>query len=1393
MSRARSSFVCLALGAALTTTAAMAGEAGLVGYWDFESSQGAPATADTPAWGVSPSHPTLPQPLAFWDFETSGGVAVSNGTPLLGEVDETAGHPAGPLTGAAIVPTDLVGTNYSADTPPALASSSFSIEVDESNGDQSFGVPMPAVLGSLPQGDFTIHVWFQTEDVGRGVMCGTYGAGLPNLGLELHTSNRLRIYIQGPTATTDLNVSLDAFGDSRDGQWHSAAAVREGGTVRIFYDGQVVGEKEDTAGAYPLEMDTYYFGRDYRVGSTQFSGRLDDIAFWNVALNDEEVGSLGTGTPAGDALLPSPVLLYRFETKEGSPVEDGQSAEGQVDESSGDPGGPYHGVGSSGAPEGSPTPEFDVDCVPGSSGSRHALRFTEANGEFSSVDLGMPTPLAELTLGDFTLHAWFQTRDEGRGVILGCYDGAFLPGVMNLELHTDNRIRLYVNGPSGTTDLNVSVSSIGDARDGQWHVATAVREGDTARLYFDGLFAGETADSAGSFVMTPDNFYMARDSRTGSTQFDGRLDQVAIWDEALSLEEIEALAQGRVDAAAGPSGLGTGAPPFEGELADGINYSADTPPLLASSTHSIEVDEANGDESFSIDMVPAIADLPTGDFTLHTWFKTTDTGRGGFFGSCCGFLPGALNFELHTDNRLRVWIAGPPATTDLNVSVSDVGNSRDGRWHAATAIRRGDTVELYYDGLLVGTKADTAGSFSQAGPRYYFGRDDRVGSTQFSGKLDDIAMWNVALSVAEIEALAGGTSPIDASIPAPIIHFGFETSGGAAVEDGQSGVGQVDESGVNGEVAGPFHAIGVGEGVEGPADGLNFTDDVPDVLTHSTHSLELDELNGDEAFKVSMSEALSSIPTGDFTFHTWFQTRDTERAVFCGSYGLGLPNLNFELHTSNRLRIYIDGPVATTDLNASLEAFGNSRDGEWHSAAAVRAGGAVYVYYDGQLVAEKEDVAGAYALDMPAYCVGRDFRTGGTQFSGKLDDLAIWSGALSATQIQALAAGAIPTDMTPCPTLAPPSALVATAGDAQVALDWEDSAEGDLTGYTVYRSLFATEDFAPIAESVAGSEYLDTTAQNGTTYYYFVTATDTCETESAATEVVEATPELPDLPPAAPTGLFATAGNREVALDWDDSPEDDFSSYNVYRGPAVDGPFDLISTSLTVSEYVDPAAANNETYFYLVTAVDLASQESVRSSVVSATPNAPPAPPVGLSATAGDGQVSLDWEDNTETDLASYTVYRSETSGGPYSVVAAEVTESEWVDSTAANDVTVHYVVTAIDVLEVESEPSNEASATPTPPGGLQVPGDSNGDGNLDLSDAVRLLSILFIDNTITPPCEGAFNEGGNLASLDFNADTKVDLSDAVGVLNYLFTGGSPHALGIECTRIAGCPDVCAP
>jgi ELWxxDGT repeat protein len=98
--------------------------------------------------------------------------------------------------------------------------------------------------------------------------------------------------------------------------------------------------------------------------------------------------------------------------------------------------------------------------------------------------------------------------------------------------------------------------------------------------------------------------------------------------------------------------------------------------------------------------------------------------------------------------------------------------------------------------------------------------------------------------------------------------------------------------------------------------------------------------------------------------------------------------------------------------------------------------------------------------------------------------------------------------------------------------------------------------------------------------------------------------------------------------------------------------------------------------------------------------------------------------------------------------------------------------------------------------GGLRLPGDANGDGGLDISDAVATLGFLFLGSPTKLPCgDGSATDPANLKLIDWQRDGAIDISDAIAMLSFLFLGGPPHALAVpgaetkSCVRIVGCSE----
>jgi hypothetical protein len=92
----------------------------------------------------------------------------------------------------------------------------------------------------------------------------------------------------------------------------------------------------------------------------------------------------------------------------------------------------------------------------------------------------------------------------------------------------------------------------------------------------------------------------------------------------------------------------------------------------------------------------------------------------------------------------------------------------------------------------------------------------------------------------------------------------------------------------------------------------------------------------------------------------------------------------------------------------------------------------------------------------------------------------------------------------------------------------------------------------------------------------------------------------------------------------------------------------------------------------------------------------------------------------------------------------------------------------------------------------LQLPGDCNQDGTLNIADGICLLGFLFLGTPSELPCDsGLVTDPGNIRLLDFGGQGTLELSDAVASFLYLFSDSPPHPLGTACVPIAGCELKC--
>lgn len=342
---------------------------------------------------------------------------------------------------------------------------------------------------------------------------------------------------------------------------------------------------------------------------------------------------------------------------------------------------------------------------------------------------------------------------------------------------------------------------------------------------------------------------------------------------------------------------------------------------------------------------------------------------------------------------------------------------------------------------------------------------------------------------------------------------------------------------------------------------------------------------------------------------------------------------------------------------------------------------------------------------------------------------------------------------------AAPTGLTATAGNTQVVLGW--TASSGATSYNVYRGTTSGgESATAIATGIATTAYTNTGLTNGTTYYYKVTAVNTSGTSGYSNEASA----IPSAVNYAANPGFET-GALSPWFVW--SPNGTESAAGVQTGVSHAGTYSAYETSTsafkvdisensvsvpngtyTMTAWVwSPTLPSNTCYMYaynqdttggglvniaqssgyvlytltnvnITTGLaqfgfysDALANQGIRMDDVTFVlagggGSAPPAP-TGLTATAGNNQVTLSW--TASSGATSYNVYRGTSAGGESTTaIATGIATTSYTNTGLANGTTYYYKVTAVNASGTSGY-SNEASATPVSPNYAANPGFETG------------------------------------------------------------------------------------
>jgi fibronectin type 3 domain-containing protein len=292
---------------------------------------------------------------------------------------------------------------------------------------------------------------------------------------------------------------------------------------------------------------------------------------------------------------------------------------------------------------------------------------------------------------------------------------------------------------------------------------------------------------------------------------------------------------------------------------------------------------------------------------------------------------------------------------------------------------------------------------------------------------------------------------------------------------------------------------------------------------------------------------------------------------------------------------------------------------------------------------------------------------------------------------------------TPVP-VAPGNMTATSVSTSQINLAWTDNSTNE-AGFRLERCTGAgCTAFLSVANLGANvTSFNNTGLTAGTVYRYRVVAHNAGG--GVASNIAEATTR--PTAPAAPSALTATvASPTQINLRWTDNSTNE-EGFRIERctGSTCTNFVQVGQVPANVSSFPSTGLTSSTTYRYRVIAFNITA--TAVSNIAAATTTAKiPAAPSGLTATAGMGQISLAWTDNS-FDETGFRVQRCASAGCANWVVIAQLGANvkAYTDTNVAASTLYRYRVFAVNSAG-NSSASNLAEVTsgpvPVAPNGLQ-------------------------------------------------------------------------------------------
>lgn len=516
-----------------------------------------------------------------------------------------------------------------------------------------------------------------------------------------------------------------SFGTVQTNEWTHVAGTYDGSDVKGYIDGTEF--QLDTATG-PMDDDngTLYIGqRD--VGSSLFDGVMSDLRIYNRALSASEIQTLYEWGAAGLGSIPEQdeggISYYKLD--------------GSATDSWGDNNGTINGA----------TEDSD--------GIRNSSYVFDGDNDYITIPYDSTI---DFDSADFSVSVWVKTNTSTNGRILHQGNATGTWWSINYN-NTSNVVQFFFDDGSDTAVVETDIANVSDS---EWHhLAFSFIRGNTLIAFLDRISIGSADISAINGISNSDPLEIGADPDSG-IYFDGRIDELRIYDRALGGDEVRAL----YNYDDGGNLLGELANPptdmlahyeFKGDATDsaGDNDGTVNGAVFVSNAgpHGEGVYLFDGtDDEIDLDSVPLTGNT---NRTVSGWFNRQGSGSSGqhtiaYWGD--GSNGGDWRCTVEETDKVAVRV------TNGNIIYDAPGATTSGEWNHFVFVLDGNStsdVTFYMNGSKLASKVSESSQTISTGSAEgaSLGYERRRSVSYLDGYLGDVRIYDRALSQREISQL----------------------------------------------------------------------------------------------------------------------------------------------------------------------------------------------------------------------------------------------------------------------------------------------------------------------------------------------------------------------------------------------------------------------------------------------------------------------------------------------------------------------------------------------------------------------------------------------------------------------------------------------------------------